>query len=66
MKLYSTIEQEHQIQFNATISDELMAYMLHQIMSNTKLRQYALKLFKNYKNIDMQSNNNFCRLIKFT
>lgn len=49
MKLYKTIEYEYKERYKCNISDELMTFMLHQIMSNAETRKTALSLFKRYE-----------------
>ena len=50
MKLYTTISFEYKNCFKEEISDELMIYMLHKIMTNFKSRHIAYDLFYKYKN----------------
>lgn len=49
MRLYSTIEYEFRQRYNRDISDELITYTLHEIMTTTELRKTAFGLFKNYE-----------------
>ena len=65
MKLYSTIEYEYKLRCNNDISDELMTYMLHKIMTTSKIRAIAFDLFKNYKSIDHNASQNFRNLLQF-
>lgn len=66
MKLYSTIETEYYRRYSNAIQDETMVYMLHQIMSNSSMRKYALSLFSNFKENSIISNKSFCNLIDFS
>ena len=49
MKLYSTIEYEFKERYNMNITDDLMTYTLHEIMSTPQLRKTAFALFKAYE-----------------
>ena len=56
IKLYKTIDYEYNRRFNEEISDEIMTYMLYNVMNNTDTRKLALEKFrdfKDHKNIDM-------------
>ena len=54
MKLYTVIEDKFRQEYGRQINDEMLVYVMHQIMSNSETRQLALDLFKNYKeNVDM-------------
>ena len=56
IKLYKTIDYEYSRRFNEEISDEIMTYMLYNVMNNTDTRKLALEKFrdfKDHKNIDM-------------
>lgn len=50
MKLYSTIEYEFKERYKTEISDDLMSYTLHKIMTTSELRKTAFALFKRYEN----------------
>lgn len=49
MKLYDTIEYEFKERYDRNISDDLMTYTLHEIMSTPQLRKTAFALFKTYE-----------------
>ena len=49
MKIYSTVEEIYYTKYNQNISDELMTYVLHQIITTTETRKVAVELFKNFK-----------------
>jgi len=54
MKLYTVIEDKFRQENGRQINDEMIVYVIHQIMSNSETRRFALSLFKNYKeNVDM-------------
>lgn len=56
IKLYKTIEYEYKRRFNEEISEEIMTYMLYNVMNNTETRKLSLEKFrdfKDHKNIDM-------------
>ena len=65
MKLYSTIQYEYQKRYNDSISDELMTYMLHKIMTTSTSRKYAFELFQSYKDIDHNKTQEFRNLLTF-
>lgn len=65
MKLYSTIQYEYQKRNSNEISDELMTYMLHKIMTTTDTRKYAFELFQNYKEVDHNKTQEFRNLLTF-
>ena len=69
IKLYKTISYEYTSRFNEEISDEVMTYMLYNVMSNTETRKLALEKFrdlKEHKNIDMNKNSDFRYLLDFS
>lgn len=49
MKIYSTVEEIYYTKHKQNISDELMTYVLHQIITTTETRKVAVELFKNFK-----------------
>ncbi len=49
MKIYSTVEEIYYTKYKQNISDELMTYVLHQIITTTETRKVAVELFKNFK-----------------
>ena len=65
MKLYSTIQYEYQKRYNSEISDTLMTYMLHKIMTTSESRKYAFELFQNFKDIDHNKTQEFRNLLTF-
>ena len=69
IKLYKTIAYEYKNRFNEEINDELMTYMLYNVMSNDQTRKLALEKFrdlKDHKNIDMNKNKEFRYLLDFS
>lgn len=65
MKLYSTVEFEYKNRFNAEITDDIMTYTLHNIMTNTNTRRFAMELFRNYKEPSHSKTYDFRTLIQF-
>ena len=49
MKLYTTIDYEYMNRYNEKISDEIMVFMLHKIMTTGSIRKNALKSFRNFQ-----------------
>ena len=49
MKIYSTIEDLYLNKHKEHISDELMTFMLHKIITTNETRKIAVELFKNFK-----------------
>lgn len=49
MKIYTTVEEIYYTKYNQNISDELMTYTLHQIITTNETRKVAVELFKNFK-----------------
>ena len=49
MKLYDTIDHEFKERYNTNISDDMMTYTLHEIMTTPQLRKTAFTLFKTYE-----------------
>ena len=69
IKLYKTISYEYTHRFNEEISDEVMTYMLYNVMSNKETRKLALEKFrdlKENKNIDMNKNSDLRYLLDFS
>jgi len=67
MKLYSTIEDEYNIQFNKQITDSDMLFVLQGVMNNEDTRKYALTLFQDYKSsYDYKTTENFRKLLCFS
>ena len=64
MKLYDVLEKEYEARYNTTISDELMTYMLHHIITTTEMRKLAISSFNDFKN-PSYSHNKLCRVISF-
>ena len=48
MKLYTTIEDAYFGQYNKSISDELITFTLHKIITTDKIRKVAIEMFKNF------------------
>ena len=66
MKLYTTIEYEYEKRFETKITDSLMTYTLHEIMSNLETRRAAMALFKNYESdITINQSQPLRSLLKF-
>jgi hypothetical protein len=69
IKLYKTIAYEYNNRFNEEINDEIMSYMLYNVMLNEQTRKLALEKFrdfKEHKNIDMEKNKDFRYLLDFS
>lgn len=49
MKIYTTIEDLYLNKYKENISDELITYMLHKIITTNETRKIAVELFKNFK-----------------
>jgi hypothetical protein len=49
MKMYSTVEEIYFIKYHEHISDELMTYTLHKIITTNETRKAAIELFKEFK-----------------
>ena len=49
MKLYTTIEDAYFAQYKEKITDELITFTLHKIITTTEMRKMAVELFKNFK-----------------
>lgn len=49
MKIYSTIEDLYYARYKTNISDELMTFSLHKIITTNETRKAAIELFKNFK-----------------
>lgn len=49
MKIYSTIEKLYFSKYKNHISDDLMTYVLHKIITTNETRKIAIELFKNFK-----------------
>jgi hypothetical protein len=52
MKLYAMVESEYSLRYCREIDNELVVYVMHNIMSAKMTRKIALNLFKNYKDGD--------------
>lgn len=69
MKIYSTVEELYYSQFKKEISDELMTYTLHKIITTNETRKVAMEIFKNFKGdqslIDKNRLTYFKSIIKF-
>ena len=70
MKLYTTIKDAYYGQYNENITDELMTFTLHKIITTTEMRKMAMELFKNFKGeslyiINPQNLITFTELIDF-
>ena len=70
MKLYTTIEDAYFGQYNKSISDELITFTLHKIITTDKIRKVAIEMFKNFKGekltlLDPQILDDFTMLINF-
>lgn len=65
IKLYTTIEYEYKIRYNLQISDEIITYMLRQIMNNNETRRFALDLFNDFKDISHKNTGSFRTLLNF-
>ena len=69
IKLYKTIDYEYNRRFNEEISDEIMTYMLYNVMNNTETRKLALEKFrdfKDHKNIYMTKTSELRYLFDFS
>lgn len=69
IKLYKTIAYEYNQRFNKEISDEVMTYMLYNVMNNTPTRKLALEKFRDFKdnkNVDMNKNSDLRYLLDFS
>jgi hypothetical protein len=64
MKLHHTIDYEYNERYNSKISDELMTESLHNIITNTQTRKYAMQLFHDFK-LDHDASKTFRTLIPF-
>ena len=64
MKMYSTIEEIYFIKYHEHISDELMTYTLHKIITTNETRKAAVELFKEFKE-DNETNINKKRITSF-
>ena len=49
MKIYSTVEDLYFNQYQKEISDELMTYTLHKIITTNETRKVAVELFRGFK-----------------
>jgi len=65
MKIYKTIEFEYNRRHNSTISDDLMVYTLHGIMTTTETRKIAMQLFSDFKELNHNRSYDFRTLIQF-
>ena len=65
MKLYTTIEYEYNSRFSTQISDNLMTYTLHNVMTNTNTRSVAMSLFRDFKDLNHSRTYDFRTLIQF-
>tara|TARA_B110000285_G_scaffold234213_1_gene310380 strand:- start:1873 stop:2277 length:405 start_codon:yes stop_codon:yes gene_type:complete len=65
MKIYKTTEFEYTRRHNSTISDELMVYTLHGIMTTTETRKVAMQLFTDFKELNHDRSYDFRTLIQF-
>ena len=72
MKLYSTIEDLYFKKYNSKISDELMTYTLHKIITTKETRQISMKLFRFFQGkedkltiLDKNELNNLESMINF-
>ena len=66
MKLYSTIEYEYNMRFSHKITDEIMTYMIKQIMDDEKLRKFSLTLFNDFKDVSHKKTGVFRKMLNFT
>lgn len=64
MKLYDVLEKEYESRYNTIISDELMTYMLHNIITTTEMRKLAVSSFNDFKN-PANNHNKLCKVISF-
>ena len=69
MKIYSAVEDLYYSQYKKEISDELMTYTLHKIITTQETRKIAVEIFKNFKgeesNIDKNRLTYFKSIINF-
>ena len=65
MKLYSTIEYEYNMRFSHKITDEIMTYMIKQIMDDDKLRKFSLTLFNDFKDVSHKKTGVFRKMLNF-
>ena len=69
IKLYKTIDYEYTRRFNEEINDEIMTYMLYNVMNNNDMRKLALEKFQDFKdnkNIDMDKTSELRYLFDFS
>ena len=55
MKIYSTVEDLYFNKYKNNISDELMTYTLHKIITTNDTRRVAVELFKSFKGEESNS-----------
>ena len=65
MKMYSTIEEIYFIKYHENISDELMTYTLHKIITTNETRKAAIELFKEFKGENNELIVNKKRILSF-
>ena len=65
MKMYSTIEEIYFIKYHEHISDELMTYTLHKIITTNETRKAAIELFKEFKGENNELTVNKKRITSF-
>ena len=70
MKLYTTIEDTYFLKYKQKITDELMTFSLHKIITTTEIRKVAIDLFMQFKGEKLKIINpnkltNFTDLIDF-
>jgi hypothetical protein len=56
MKLYETIQIEYREQNNCDIDNELLAYMISELMNNSDTRKMIINSFNNFTDINMNEN----------
>ena len=56
MKLYETIQLEYKEQNNCDIDNELLAYMISELMNNSDTRKMIINSFNNFTDLNINEN----------
>lgn len=56
MKLYETIQIEYREQNNCDIDNELLAYMISELMNNSDTRKMIINSFNNFTDLNINEN----------
>jgi hypothetical protein len=56
MKLYETIQIEYKEQNNCDIDNELLAYMISELMNNSDTRKMIINSFNNFTDLNINEN----------